>query len=35
MSPESLRIAGILLVVLPTVMVGGVSILMFLFGDPA
>ena len=35
MSPESRRMAGILLVVLPTVMFGGVSILGMLVGDPA
>lgn len=35
MSPESRRLAGILLVVLPTVEFGGVSILSMLIGDPA
>lgn len=35
MSPESRRLAGVLLVVLPTVMFGGVSILRLLIGDPA
>lgn len=35
MSPESRRLAGILLVVLPTVIFGGVSILSFLVNDPA
>jgi hypothetical protein len=35
MSHESRRWAGILLVILPTVMVGGVSILRLLIGDPA
>jgi len=35
MTPESRRIAGILLVVLPTVMIGGVSILSLLLWDPA
>lgn len=35
MSPESRRLAGILLVVLPTVVFGGVSILSLLIGDPA
>jgi hypothetical protein len=35
MSPDSRRLAGILLLVLPTVMFGGVSILGFLVGDPA
>jgi hypothetical protein len=35
MSPESRRVAGALLVILPTVMIGGVSILTFLIGDPA
>jgi hypothetical protein len=34
MSPESRRIAGILLIVLPTVAFGGVSILQMLIGDP-
>ena len=34
MSPESRRIAGILLLVLPTVMFGGVSILRLLIGTP-
>jgi uncharacterized membrane protein len=35
MSPESRRLAGLLLVILPTVMIGGVSILMLLINDPA
>jgi hypothetical protein len=35
MSRESRRLAGILLVVLPTVMYGGVSILGLLIKDPA
>lgn len=35
MSPESRRTAGILLVVLPTVVLGGVSILTLLIRDPA
>ena len=35
MSPESRRLAGILLVVLPTVMIGGVSLLTLLVWDPA
>jgi hypothetical protein len=35
MSPESRRLAGILLVVLPTVIIGGVSILSLLISDPA
>ena len=35
MSPESRREAGILLIVLPTVIYGGVSILSMLIGDPA
>jgi hypothetical protein len=35
MSRESRRLAGILLIVLPTVMLGGVSILRLLIGDPA
>ena len=34
MSPESRRLAGILLVILPTVVVGGVSILTLLITDP-
>ena len=34
MSPESRRLAGILLVVLPTVEIGGVSILSLLINDP-
>jgi hypothetical protein len=34
MSNESRRLAGILLIVLPTVMYGGVSILSLLIGDP-
>lgn len=35
MSPQSRRLAGILLIVLPTVMYGGVSLLRFLINDPA
>ena len=35
MSSESRRLAGLLLVILPTVMVGGVSILTLLINDPA
>lgn len=35
MSPESRKLAGILLIVLPTVELGGVSLLGFLVGDPA
>jgi uncharacterized membrane protein len=35
MSPESRRLAGMLLVILPTVMIGGVSILTLLINDPA
>ena len=35
MSPQSRRLAGILLIVLPTVMYGGVSILGFLTSDPS
>ena len=35
MSPQSRRMAGILLVVLPTVIYGGVTILTLLIGDPA
>jgi hypothetical protein len=34
MTQESRRLAGILLIVLPTVMFGGVSILSLLIGDP-
>ena len=34
MSPESRRLAGILLIVLPTVMIGGVSILTMLVWNP-
>jgi hypothetical protein len=34
MSPESRRVAGIVLVVLPTVVIGGVSVLSLLIGDP-
>jgi hypothetical protein len=34
-SPESRRVAGLLLLILPTVMIGGVSILTLLVGDPA
>jgi hypothetical protein len=34
MSPESRRMAGILLIILPTVMFGGVSILSLLIGSP-
>jgi hypothetical protein len=33
-SSESRRLAGILLIILPTVMLGGVSILMMLIGTP-
>jgi uncharacterized membrane protein len=35
MSPKSRRLAGILLIVLPTVIYGGVSILRMLIHDPA
>jgi hypothetical protein len=35
MTYESRLLAGILLIVLPTVMIGGVSILSLLIGDPA
>lgn len=35
MSPESRRLAGILLIVLPTVVYGGVSILSLMMADPA
>ncbi|MGH8533059.1 MAG: hypothetical protein ACREV1_10145 [Gammaproteobacteria bacterium] len=34
MSPESRKLAGILLIILPTVMFGGVSILTLLIDDP-
>ena len=34
MSPQSRRLAGVLLIVLPTVMYGGVSLLLLLFHDP-
>jgi hypothetical protein len=34
-SPESRRVAGALLMILPTVMIGGVSILTMLVNDPA
>lgn len=34
MSPESLRTAGILLIILPTVIFGGVSVLTLLIRDP-
>jgi hypothetical protein len=34
MSNESRRLAGVLLIVLPTVMYGGVSVLFLLIGDP-
>ncbi len=34
MSPQSRRLAGILIIVLPTVAFGGVSILTLLIGDP-
>ena len=35
MTHESRLLAGILLIVLPSVMIGGVSILSLLIGDPA
>jgi hypothetical protein len=35
MSQESRRLAGVLLIVLPTVVIGGVSILTLLINDPA
>ena len=35
MSPQSRLVAGILLVVLPTVEIGGASVLSLLIGDPA
>jgi hypothetical protein len=34
MSPESCRLPGILLVILPTVVYGGVSLLRLLIGEP-
>jgi hypothetical protein len=34
MTRESRRLAGVLLIVLPTVMYGGVTLLMMLIGDP-
>ena len=34
MSPESRKVAGALLIILPTVMIGGVSILTLLIGTP-
>jgi hypothetical protein len=34
MSPESKRLAGILLIIMPTVIYGGVSLLSFLINDP-
>ena len=34
MSPESRQLAGALLVILPTVMIGGISILTLLINDP-
>jgi hypothetical protein len=34
MSPESRKVAGAILVILPTVMIGGVSILTLLIGSP-
>jgi hypothetical protein len=34
MKPQTLRLAGILLIILPTVIYGGVSILYFLINDP-
>ena len=34
MSPESRKVAGALLVILPTVMIGGVSLLTLLIGTP-
>lgn len=35
MNPKSKQLAGILLIVFPTVIYGGVSLLNFLIGDPA
>ena len=35
MTPQSRRLAGILLIVLPTVMYGGVTLLGMLLGDPS
>lgn len=34
MSPDSRRLAGVLLILLPTVIYGGASLLMLLVGDP-
>jgi len=34
MSPQSRRVAGVVLIVLPTVVLGGVSVLSLLIGDP-
>jgi hypothetical protein len=34
MSPGSRRVAGVVLIVLPTVVIGGVSVLSLLIGDP-
>ena len=34
MSPESRRMAGVLLILMPTVVFGGVSLLTLLVGDP-
>ena len=34
MSPESRRLAGVLLILMPTVVFGGVSLLSLLIGDP-
>jgi hypothetical protein len=34
MSPESKKVAGAILIILPSVMIGGVSILTLLIGDP-
>ena len=35
MSPESKRLSGILLIIMPTVIYGGISILSFLINDPS
>jgi hypothetical protein len=35
MSPETRKLAGILIIIIPTVIYGGVSILNFLINDPA
>jgi hypothetical protein len=35
MSPQSRRVAGVLLIIMPTVVLGGVSVLTLLVNDPA